>query len=208
MSLPSRLLGANPSIQVSTLLSGSLSTPSAKGVFETGSFNSIASVIGDGSSSTITFSSIPSTYQHLQLRFQGRIALAGGGSVYNAVIRFNSDTGSNYTWHAIRGTGSSALGYGSASNDKITVDSVFPDANVTANVFATAIVDIHDYVSTSKNKTVRAFSGYDTNSAGNVWLQSGVWLNTNAITSITITNNATSNFVAGSVFSLYGIKGA
>jgi hypothetical protein len=171
-------------------------------------FESIATVVGDGTSSTITFSSIPSTYQHLQIRFQGRIVFAGGGAVYNAVIRFNSDTGSNYTWHAIRGTGSSVLAYGSASIDKITVDSVFPDANVTSNVFGTAIVDIQDYVSTTRNKTVRAFSGYETNAAGNLWLQSGVWLNTNAITSITITSNNTSNFVTGSVFSLYGIKGA
>jgi hypothetical protein len=176
--------------------------------YDPGAFVSIASFTGDGSSTTFTFNSIPSTYQHLQLRFQGRVVFAGGGGVYNAVIRFNSDTGSNYTWHAIRGTGSAVVAYGSASNDKITVDTVFPDSNITANVFGTAIVDIHDYASTSKNKTVRAFSGYETNSAGNAWLQSGVWLNTNAITSVTITNNGGYAFPTGSVFSLYGIKGA
>lgn len=176
--------------------------------YDPNGFVSIASVVGDGSSSTITFSSIPSTYQHLQLRFQGRIALAGGGSVYNANIRFNGDSGTNYTWHAIRGTGSAVAAYGSTGQGFANVDSVFPDANVSASTFAPAIVDIHNYTSTTQNKVLRAFSGYETNTAGNVWLTSSVWLNTNAITSITITNNASSNFVTGSVFSLYGIKGA
>jgi hypothetical protein len=172
------------------------------------SFESIASTVGDGSISTITFSSIPSTFQHLQIRFQGRVVFSGGGGIYNAFIRFNSDSSSNYTWHAMRGTGSSTVAYASISETKITADSVFPDSGVTANVFGTAIVDVLDYVSASKNKTVRVFSGYETNSAGNVWLQSGVWLNTNAITSVTITNNGSYAFPTGSVFSLYGIKGA
>ena len=167
----------------------------------------IARANGDGSSSTITFNSIPQTYKHLQLRFQGRVTFNGGGSIYNAVIRFNSDTGANYTWHAIRGTGSSVVAYGSTSQTKFTIDSVFPDAGTTSNTFGTALVDIHDYTSTTKNKTNRAFSGNDTNGAGNVWLTSSLWLNTNAITSITIENNGGWAFATGSTFALYGMVG-
>lgn len=78
MSLPARLLGANPSIQVSTLLSGSLSTPSAKGakVPEFGDFSdayeTIATFTATSTTNQIQFSSIPQTYRHLHFRIVAR----------------------------------------------------------------------------------------------------------------------------------------
>jgi len=78
------------------------------------------------------------------------------------------------------------------------------------NLGAVGIIDLHDYASTTKNKTVRSFTGYDFNSlygvAGSVGLRSGLFISTNAVTSISITL-AASNFSTQTVFSLYGIKG-
>jgi hypothetical protein len=175
--------------------------------FDPGAFVSIASASGNGVSS-VTFSSIPATYASLQIRFTGRLATQTGGSFYNTNLRLNSDTGANYTWHGIRGTGSSIIGYGSTGATYFDIEETMPDSTITANVFSGAIVDIHNYASSTQNKTVRAFHGTDANGSGAIWLSSSLWLNTNAINSITLYTNATGNFANGTQFSLYGIKGA
>jgi hypothetical protein len=159
-----------------------------------------------GGASTISFNDIPQGYKHLQIRMIGRLTNSGG-SVYNANITFNGDNGTNYTWHAIRGTGSSVVAYASASQSKINIDTIFPDAGVTSNTFGAGVLDILDYGSLSKYKTVRAINGYDANGTGNVWFQSGVWMSNDPITSITIVNNGGYTFNTYSRFSLYGIKG-
>lgn len=170
-----------------------------------GGFESIATLSGSGVS-TVTFSSIPSTYKSLQIRFTGRLATQTGGSLYNTNLQLNGDTGANYTWHAIRGTGSSIIAYGSTGATFFDIEETMPDSSVLANVFSGAIVDIHDYASTTKNKTMRAFSGTSTNTAGSIWLSSSLWTNTNAVTSITLYTNGSGNFATGTSFALYGVK--
>lgn len=165
----------------------------------------IQRISGSGAS-TITFSSIPQTYSSLQIRYTGRLIFNGGGAIYNANINFNADSGANYTWHAIRATGSGVFAYGSTSQTKILLDSTFPDAGVLSNTFGTVITDIHDYASTNKNKTVRSINGFDANGSGQIWLQSGLWLSTAAISSITIANNGGYTFNSSSTFALYGMK--
>ena len=163
-------------------------------------FESIATATGNGSSTTFTFSSIPGTYQHLQLRVLTLGTTNSGTSPY---IRFNSDSGANYSRHFLYGTGTSAVAFGSSSDTFTMIGgwvngmhSTYPIVN---------IIDIHDYASTSKNKTVRVFAGQDLNGSGSVELMSGVWMSTSAITSITITGSA---FTTTSTAALYGIKGA
>ena len=176
------------------------------------SFESIATATGTGSSSTITFSSIPSTYQHLQIRY---IAKTTGttSALYNLLTQFNSDTASNYTRHELAGDGATATAAGSASQTSIRVSSVLPNSGSgLANMHGVGIIDILDYTSTSKNKTVRYFCAVDTNSStsptGNLSVSSGLWFATPAaINSITLTS-ATNNFTTTSTFALYGIKGA
>jgi hypothetical protein len=70
-----------------------------------------------------------------------------------------------------------------------------------------AIIDIHDYASTTRNKTVRSFEGSDNNGTGDVTLVSGLWLNTAAVTSATVSVLGGINYAAGTTISLYGIKG-
>lgn len=180
---------------------GSFSIPPA--------FESIATATGTGSSNTITFSSIPGTYQHLQLRI---ISKAVGGSLLRTDLRFNSDTASNYTTHSLGGNGASVNAYSEAPRNRITYGLAYETSigdNTNANVFGVAILDIHDYASTSKFKTVRCISGLDTNNTsltGSIVLDSGLWRSTSAITSMTIQNSGELNWKSGSIFALYGIK--
>jgi hypothetical protein len=176
-----------------------------------GNFTSIQTVtVGAGGASAISFSSIPSTYTHLQIRGISKTNYGGG---YDAnFIQFNGDTStSNYVWHRLAGTGSSA---GAAYGATGTADSAirFLDTTTTGGtslpIFGTAIVDILDYTSTTKTKTVRSLNGYDQNGSGVVSLNSGLWLTSNAaITSITITDMSNNgSFQQYSTFALYGVK--
>jgi hypothetical protein len=165
-----------------------------------GSYESIATATGTGSSGTITFSGIPSTYKHLQIRM-----IANDGAENNISLRFNSST-SGYSNHTLTGDGSSALASGSAGTNRMSnVGWTSP----TTNAMSGTIVDIIDYASTTKNKTVRSFVGRDNNSGNTdsfVRLMSGLWENTSAVTSIELLD-AGGSFTTNSVFSLYGIKG-
>lgn len=174
-----------------------------------GAFESIASANGTGSSATITFSSIPSTYQHLHLRMIARDTLNGGTNPLIFFLRLNNDTAVNYVHHSLDGDGASVIaGYDNTAN-RIPFG-YFAASGYASGMMGTAILDIHDYASTSKNKTVRSFSGVDRNNTtgGTVTLRSGLWLSTSAINRIDITNNAGSPFTTDSTFALYGIKGA
>ncbi len=184
---------------------GSLSSGVAA---STSSYESIASATGTGSSGVITFSSIPSGYQHLQIR---AIMKADDNNVGTIafVLTCNNDTGSNYAYHELRGDGASATAAGSSSQTGLSFTGCVARTDATQNnMVGAVIVDIQDYVSTTKNKTVRTFGGTDLNSAnGRIRLGSGLWINTSAITTITLTT-ATGNFTTASTFALYGIKGA
>ncbi len=172
----------------------------------TNSYESIATVtVGSGGTSTISFGSIPSTYKHLQIRYLARTT---NGYYYDDLnLTINSDSGSNYSRHYVQGDGASATAYGQASQTKINFAST-SGASATASSFGAGIIDILDYTNTNKNKTIRVFSGYDTNSTWGVSkLSSGAWLSTSAVSSLTIVGSASTNFLEYSSFALYGIKG-
>ena len=155
-------------------------------------YESIATItIGAGGSTSITFSSIPSTYSHLQLR----IATNGGGDR----LQFNSDTGSNYARHYSLGNGSAASAGGSINQTYAAVG----DYTTTASFFPGTIIDILDYSNTNKYKTVRSFTGFDNNTQGEAFQFGAHWRSNSAISSITITGGTMAQY---SSFALYGIK--
>ena len=179
---------------------------SSGGAAAGGDFESIATVtVGAGGSSSIAFSSIPSTYKHLQIRGITRSTSTGSGTEAS-LVTFNSDSGSNYSYHTLRGDGSSATATGSAS----TTFMVFwgsVHAGDTANTFGASVVDVLDYADTNKYKTLRALGGIDTNTTVDyIVLSSGNWRSTSAVNAITI-SCASGNFAQYSSFALYGIKG-
>lgn len=162
--------------------------------------------IGSGGQATVTFSSIPSTYKHLQVRAICRSDISGSGNNIGMYMRFNGDTGSNYNWHEIAANGSSTpFAYGQADSG-MNVNPHCPRAGDTASSFAGNIIDILDYTNTNKNTTVRALAANDTNGGGWVHLTSGLWRNTDAINSISFFMES-SNVAQYSHFALYGIKG-
>jgi hypothetical protein len=171
----------------------------------TSSYYSIATqTVGSGGASSITFSSIPSTYTHLQLRMLARCAGGTSGGTF-AQLNFNSDTGSNYAYHLLQGNGSSTAAFGTG-NQTIAISERFPLASDgSSSVFGTSIVDILDYVNTSKYKTVRSLGGFDANGSGFVNLDSDLWMNTSAINRIDLTMYG-GNFAQYSSFALYGVK--
>jgi hypothetical protein len=177
-----------------------------------GAFESISSVVSTGASGTITFSSIPSTYRHLQIRCYGKssLNLTGNDSV---LMRFNSDSTSNYSVNAIRAYGGTPSRDRFGTRTNITLFQIGPySLTGTDNMFGASIIDIHNYALTTQIKTVRIFSGSTMNSAttGNngVDYESGEWNSTAAISSISFVLNTGGVWVSGSTFSLYGIKGS
>ena len=164
----------------------------------TNSYESIATASGTGSSGTISFTSIPSTFKHLQLRVFSNTSRVGGASGSGA-LQFNGDTtGSNYNTHSLSGNGSTAAAAGYVENYGL-----WYYGSTTTNV--TAIIDILDYTNTNKNKTVRELIGFDENGSGQIALTSMLWRNTAAINQINITAPSY-NFGTTARFALYGIK--
>lgn len=173
------------------------------------SYESISTTtVGAGGSTSITFSSIPSTYKHLQIRGMIRDNSGTGGLAFIRA-KINSDaTSGNYYGHYLYGSGSaaSAASTGGATNGLIC-GFVANNTN-TANSYATVIIDLLDYANTSKYKTTRALTGGDFNDTnGGLALISGLWMSTSAITNIEITADAGTGFIQYSHLALYGIKG-
>jgi hypothetical protein len=169
-------------------------------------FDSIATITvgAGGSGGSVSFNSIPSIYKHLQIRALVR-STTGASPENLAYMQFNGDTGTNYSYHFMLGTGSATAATGGANTNLLPlIDST--NSGTIAYDFAPTVADILDYSSTSKYKTARSLTGTDANGSGNIFLCSGLWMNTAAITSITVIPEKTA-FAQYSSFALYGIKG-
>jgi hypothetical protein len=171
----------------------------------TDGFFQIATTTLNVAASSITFSSIPQDYTHLQIRGIARSTRTEVNSGIN--ITMNSDTGSNYSYHGIYGSGSSAASYSGASQTAMYSGGILA-ASSTASCFSPIVIDILDYNNTNKFKTIRILSGSDQNSASfsEVGLVSGNYRSTTAVSSLTLTA-AVNNLAQYSSFALYGIKG-
>lgn len=184
-----------------------------------GDFESIATVtVGLGGASSIDFTSIPSTYKHLQIRAIHRITTSTfyTGDCFMRVGNGSIDSGSNYANHQLYGDGASVSANGGGSRTSVLGYGAYNSVGSLgyANTFAATIVDILDYANTSKYKTMRFFGGREMNSSntdGRVFLESGLWMNTSAISNISFYaldgGGSSSNFSQYSSFALYGIKG-
>ena len=167
-------------------------------------FESIATVTVGSSQSTITFSSIPATFKHLEIRHTARLTRAGNSSD-GIAMNFNGDTSTNYSNHYLRGDGSSVASANAWTN-KIAIDDCAA-TTATAGIMGVGVWSILDYANTNKYKTARILDGSDQNGSGGVQLVSGNWRNTDAITSIVFTNLYGTFFEQHTSFALYGIKG-
>jgi hypothetical protein len=165
-----------------------------------GSYDALNTITLTSAASSIIFSNIPSSYEHLQIR--GRSRATSGNQYY--YVRFNSDSATSYTYHGFFGNGSTAVtDTGLSQTGAGAMSSVA--GSVGANFFAPCIIDILDYANPNKNKSMRNLDGIDYAGTGQIVNGSGMWINTSAINSIELVPNA-STFAIGSQFALYGIK--
>lgn len=178
--------------------------------FELGDYVPIATANGTGSASSVTFSNIPQTYQHLQLRVTARTSVANTTDTMY-IYNYNGSTSStNSAVHFLYGNSGSALANNATGNFSSIVGYVTGN-NALANAYGVVVTDFLDYSNTNKNKTIRSMWGWDDN--GNtsqdtyIGIASAlpVALGTGAITQMTIVFNG--NITTASSFALYGIKG-
>ena len=175
----------------------------------TNSYESIATVtVGAGGSASISFTSIPSTYKHLQVRYIARDARATTG-LDDMILKFNAGASATYSWHRLVGDGATAGAAASPSQTQIVLSAAgISRGGNTSGIFTAGVIDILDYQDTNKYKTVRSLYGGDLNGSGGIALSSGLWYgSTNAIASMDFTTETATNFSQYSSFALYGIKG-
>jgi hypothetical protein len=186
--------------------SNSITTPVA--FTPEGAYDSLATVTLSAAASSITFSGIPSTYKHLQIRILAKESGTGTGGP-NVVASLNSDTTyTNYRSHYLNGNGSAASsGQVQSSGYYCLVGNIATSNASYTSMFGALVVDVLDYANTSKNKTLRCLWGHDRNGTGEVGIDSSLWINTAAaITSITFSVVGGTNFTINSSFALYGAK--
>ena len=173
------------------------------------SYESIATVtVGAGGSSSITFSSIPSTYKHLQVRAITNATKSGASGADSIELTLNSDATASYSAHRLFGDGSGTTADGFSSINYSYIG-VMPETVSSVSYYYAMVLDILDYANTSKYKTIRSLSGYDANGSGRVGLFSGSWQSTSAVSTITFyPDNRSALFSQYSSFALYGVKGA
>ena len=161
-------------------------------------YEPIATQNGTGSASSVTFSSIPSTYTDLILVVNGATTVSTG----NPRLRFNGDTGANYSDTNLYGTGSAAGSYRNTSGTSIQlIATVYFSTTNNTNL----IIQIMNYSNattykTTLNRANKASDGVDA--------VVGLWRNTAAINSITFFTASGNNISSDSTFTLYGIKAA
>jgi hypothetical protein len=157
-------------------------------------YDKIAAVTGTGATS-LTLSSIPATYTDLVLIMNGTAS-----SATNVYMRFNGDTGNNYSVTRLSGNGSSATSDRNSNYNSLQTFLGYYDTTV-----GTSTVQVMNYSNTTTNKTALARYNYTTNE---VSASVGLWRSTAAINSITVLTSNTATFPSSTTFTLYGIKAA
>jgi len=158
-------------------------------------YSTIATQTLGGSSSSVSFSSIPSTYTDLVLIIDGTV-----GSNCGVQLQFNSDSGSNYTFTRMTGDGTTA------SSDRSTSNTFMELGFYVSSTRNINIVQIMNYANTTTFKTVLNRASAQSVNIG-TQLYAELWRKTpEAINSITI--NASGNLVSGTTLTLYGIAAA
>ena len=177
----------------------------AEGAGGAAAYDLLETQVLSSSASSVSFTGLDSytDYKHLQIRM---VAICAAGFTSSGYLELNGDSTASYSFHRLEGDGSSVSASGSSNANYILINKMLPDNDYPTS-FGVGVFDVLDFSSSSKNTTIRASHGY--HNAGNeqVYLSSGAYLNTAAITSLTIGGAGGNSMGAGSRFSLYGSKG-
>ena len=145
------------------------------------------------SAASVTFSSIPSTYTDLVF-----VMNTGNGTAEDILLRFNSDTGSNYSRVYLYGNGTITY-----TDKNSNVAFSYYSAQNASNPITT-IANIMNYSNTTTNKTFMT----RISSASVAFTSVHLWRSTAAISTISLFTLSGNNLNAGSTFTLYGVKSA
>ena len=173
-------------------------------------YESIATFTLGSTTASVTFSSIPQTYKHLQLRSTARNVFTTSKGYDWATASFNSDTTyTNYRNHILYGNGTTVSSTSLQSSGYYAICANITRDYYGGDIMGASVTDILDYANSNKYKTTRMLSGSEMNgndAYSEINYISSLWINTAPITSITI-NCITASFAAETQFALYGIKG-
>jgi hypothetical protein len=164
-------------------------------------------ILTNNSTTSITLSNLNSTYgstyQHFQIRSAIKYYESGGGAGSAWLkLRFNG-SGSGYKTHYLQGNGSSVTSAALAPTDYAYFTYIFKPGQD----WSAIVMDILDPFETTKNTTLRALSGGISSTDGTlISLHSGLWDNTAAVDSITLTWDGGNPAQEGTRWSLYGLK--
>jgi hypothetical protein len=160
--------------------------------------------VGAGGASSIDFTSIPSTYTDLVVKHSLRSAISA--TLNDCYLRFNSST-SGYSERMLYNSSGTAVGSASNSAGNIAWAGTMPAGTATANIFGNTEIYIPNYASSTTFKSISFDTSGENNSTTNwsLMLNSGLWSNNSAITSVTLYPASSSTFVQYSTATLYGI---
>jgi hypothetical protein len=160
-----------------------------------GTYIPIATTTLSTAASSITFSSIPSTYTDLVL-----VAKLTRDNAGSPIVRFNGDTSSNYSATYLDGNGTTVI---SSRSSNVTVGYINYNSDPVLN--GILIVDLLNYSNTTTYKTYLANGSNAGNAVDRVV---GLWRSTSAISTILLAAENGGNYFAGGTATLYGIAAA
>ena len=164
----------------------------------------IETVYLEADASSVMFSGIPSTYEHLQLRMSIRTQRTS--ALDTTRMRLNGDSVGNYATHRMYGQTSSTAAGGETSVSGMYATGQMPTSVLPPRtMYGAGLVDILDYNNTNKNTTIRFMSGENDDTYPYVTFGSGLWLSTAAVVTVQLYPNSGSDFARGSEFTLYGL---
>jgi hypothetical protein len=168
-----------------------------------GAYDSLFTVTLTGEAASISFTGMPTAYKHLQLRGISQVNY-GANDWGSLQVRFNNDSGGNYTRHFMRGY-TTVSGYSNTGDTGIEAG-IARLIGADTNAFGASIIEIPNWQS-AKKKTTRSLAGFAAGSSGvgAVSMQHGIWNNTAPIHTVTI-RSSNGNFTAGTSFALYGVR--
>lgn len=170
-----------------------------------GSYELIQTTTVSTATPSVTISNIDTlaaNYTHLQLRLVTRSTKV---STQSHEVTVNADTGANYARHTLEGNGTNVLSNGIAPSNFMSISGGLLGTDSNANSFEACLVDISHPFDVTKYSTFKFLHGTKNTIVSNVRLSSGLWVNTDPISSLTFSTQV-DNYAVGSTFSLYGIK--
>ena len=173
-----------------------------------GDYDLLETTILGSSASSVSFTSLNSTYgsdyKHLQLRMV--LSSDRANDLDETLVTINGDSGSKYASHILEGTGTNVDSRAESSQTNMKLR--FTTGSDTTNSFGAIILDILDPFDTGKNTTLRSLGGLSGNTRKLLALGSGLYNDTAALNSLEFSPRDGTNWIAASRISLYGIKAA